>query len=365
MPRILLSSIAVIVFVTSGCGKSPSPPPPKNESVTTIAEPSPSPAPLPTAVPTKPVVQPPANTLAPVASPYRDFAARYLDSDGQGGWRTNEKAATDLEKLGPDERAQLWPLLKDSQVEVRRGAAVYLLSQLEPSNSEHVAAFSSLLDDSDRMVRARALDAARQFSHADQIALLPRLTPMLDPQREDRPENRAATARLCASLKKDAAPSLPGLQAAATNDSDPKVRATALAAIAQISDPQASVAHLAKGLADKDAAVRVVAAARLRQLGPTAAPATKDLAQALADSSPDVAQAAADSLIRIGPPAVQPLAAQLSSKSATVRKLALSSLARLGPAAKPASSQIEKCKQDSDPQVRQLADELLKILAGQ
>ncbi|HMC12307.1 MAG TPA: HEAT repeat domain-containing protein, partial [Pirellulaceae bacterium] len=230
--------------------------------------------------------------------------------------------------------------------------------------SEQVAAFAALLDDSDRMVRARALDAVRQFSHQDQIAILPCLTAMLAPQREDRAENRATIARLCGSLKSAAVQSLAGLQTAAANDPDAKVRAGALAAIAQVSTPQESVGYLAKGLADKDAAVRVVAAARLRQLGATAAPAVKELAEALADSNPDVAQAAAESLTRIGPSAVEPLAGQLSSKSIPARKLSLACLARLGPAAKPASSQIEKCRRDADPQIRQLAEETLKSLAA-
>ena len=94
--------------------------------------------------------------------------------------------------------------------------------------------------------------------------MLPRLSGLLDANREDRAENRVATARLCGSLKQEGAGALPSLQSSASSDPDAKVRSAALAAIVQIAEPPAAVAPLTKGLADKDAAVRLVAAARLR-----------------------------------------------------------------------------------------------------
>ena len=187
---------------------------------------------------------------------------------------------------------------------------------------------------------------------------------MLDPQREGRAENRAAVARLCGALKSAAAESLPAIESAAATDPDAKVRAACLAAGAQILAPEPSVAFLKKSLADREAAVRLVAAARLRQLGPAAAPGAKELADILADSDPGVAEAAAEALIRIGSPAVEPLAAQLVSGSTPARRLALACLAKLGPLARPVADQIEKCTQDPDPQVRQLAEAALMRLAG-
>src|SRR5688572_12373971 len=47
---------------------------------------------------------PPASQSSPTSA--RDIVARLLESDGEGGWRTNEKAATELEKLGPEGIAQ-------------------------------------------------------------------------------------------------------------------------------------------------------------------------------------------------------------------------------------------------------------------
>src|SRR5213080_2387977 len=52
---------------------------------------------------------------------WRELMSRYLQPSGQGGWRPNEQAATELEKLSPEETAQLWSLLNDPTVEVRRG----------------------------------------------------------------------------------------------------------------------------------------------------------------------------------------------------------------------------------------------------
>lgn len=355
---------ALLCVSVAGCGGKNPPPAPQASAEPTLVETPVVPQKSVAGSPS-PAKEPPPAASASTSPPLRDLVARYLQSDGQGGWRKNEKAATELEKLGPDQLALLWPLLKDPQVEVRRGAAVFLLNEFDSSNRDHVAAFAAALEDADSMVRARALDAVRQCSREDQIAALSRLEAMLRADRENRAENRITAARLCGTLKRDAAQAISALQSAAKNDPDAKVRSTALVAITQIADPTQAAPTLAASLADKDSSVRLVAAARLRQLGPAAAPAAKELAATLADSSTDVAEAAAEALIRIGPPAVEPLAGQLASSSIPARKLALACLAKLGPAGKSAASQIEKLKQDPDPQVRQLAEAALKRLAGQ
>jgi HEAT repeat protein len=290
----------------------------------------------------------------------RDLISGYIVSDGRGGWRKNEKAATELEKLSAEETSQIWPLLKDSQPNVRRGAAVFFLGQFDEANSQQVEAFTALLSDADAFVRARALDAARQFVTTDKILALPKVAALLEAAHEDRAENRAAAVRLCGAMKKDARDVLPTIEKAATADPDAKVRAAAAMAAAQIADPQAVVEVLKNVLTDKDPSVRLVAAARLRQLGRDAAPAAKELAAVLADSDKDVAEAAAEALIRVGAPAVDSLAEQLSSTSLVARKLALACLAKLGPIAKSAAPRITKCKQDADSEVRQLAEVALK-----
>lgn len=361
----ILCLIGLFSVASIGCAGNAKPQQPAQASSDSVSY-APSPAPAVSAK-TAPEsdVKPAKDAPSPGNSRLRDLAARFLDSDGQGGWRKNEKAATELEKLNPEEIAQLWPLLKDPQAEVRRGAAVFLLGLFDPHDSEQVAWFSALLHDSDSMVRARAIDAVRQFSAAERDAVMPRLIGLLDAGREERAENRAAVARFCGGLKDIAIDALPALQAAAAVDADGKVRATALTAVAQIAEPQAALTPLTNGLRDKDAAVRKVAAARLRQIGSAAAPAAKELAATLADQNNDVAEAAAEALIRIGSLAVEPVAGQLSSKTASARKLALVCLARIGPAAKSTVPQIEKLKQDPDSQVRQLANAAIKQLSGQ
>jgi hypothetical protein len=368
MPRSLPLFIVLIGLLSSACGLGKPVPTSSTDAATTgIAPPAPVEAAKPAAgagsVSTSSLPQAKAEAaFAP--SPLRNLALQYLESDGHGGWRKNEKAATELEKLSPEESQQVWALLADPQVEVRRSAAVFLLPQLDPANGNQVAAFAALLDDRDRMVRARAIDAARQFSRGDQLAALPRLARLLDPQHEDRAENRAAVARLCAFLKREASDALPALASAASNDPDAKVRAAALVAAASVSTPAAALQALRQGLLDREAAVRLVAASRLRQMGPGASPAAPELAAALGDSNSGVAEVVAEALIGIGTPAVQPLAGQLSSGNGSARKLALASLATLGPAAKTVAAAIEKCRQDPDPQVRQLAETALNRIAA-
>jgi HEAT repeat protein len=241
---------------------------------------------------------------------------------------------------------------------------VFLLGVFDPATSEQVQAFAALLDDSDAMVRARGLDAVKQFAPADQIAAIPRLGSLLDAKREERTENRMTVARMCGALKRDASPALPALKQTAAGDPDVKVRAAALGALAQVAEPIEAANTLAAGLSDKDVAVRIVAAARLRQLGPAAAVAAQPLAAALGDSSQEVTEAAAEALIRIGAPSAAPLGDQLKSTSVTTRKLAMACLVKLGPMAKPAMERIEKCKSDTDPEVRKLAEVALsRILA--
>jgi HEAT repeat protein len=313
-----------------------------------------------TASPATPVT----SSTVEASSRLRDLVAAYLVSDDQGGWRKDEKAATELEKLSEEETAHIWPLLKDPQTNIRRGAAVFLAGQFDEADSQQVEAFAALLSDGDGFVRARGLDAARQFLSADKIAALPKVAALLEPTNEGRAENRAAAARLCAAMKKDASGIFPVIEKAAVADPEAKVRAAAATAAAQVAEPQSLVPVLKQVLTDKDSSVRLVAAARLRQLGRDAAPAANELAAALAEPDKNVAEAAAESLIRIGSPAVEPLAEQLSNSKPTARKLALACLAKIGPAAKPAAAQIAKCKQDADAEVRQLAEVALKSIGS-
>jgi HEAT repeat protein len=285
----------------------------------------------------------------------RQLVSRYVESDGAGGWRTNEQAATELEKLGPEATAGLVSLLADQQVAVRRGAAFYLLGSFNANDQAQVQAFSALLGDDDQTIRGIGLSAARKMRAEDQAAAVPRLAAMLDPAREDKPANREAVARLLAGLKTGVGQSIEQLAAAAAGDPVPGVRSACLIALAKAAEPRVAAPLVAKGLADKDAAVRLVAAVRLRQIGAESAPASPELAAALADSNADVRAAAAETLVKVGKPAIAPIATQLATGSLEARKLALYCLAKIGPPAKSVVPQIEKCLADSDAEVKKLA----------
>src|SRR5262245_58352945 len=100
-----LTFLGLACIAINGCGTEASLPESKLETKSTEAS---SIATLPANVAPAPV-----STAAPAtkhkSSPYRDLVARYLDSDGQGVWRKNEKAATELEQLSAEQIAQLWP----------------------------------------------------------------------------------------------------------------------------------------------------------------------------------------------------------------------------------------------------------------
>jgi HEAT repeat protein len=361
MSQKFLAILCAVYLALTACSRrepaiEPKSEPPVAETAQVPASASPTSAPLSS--------PPPVSTPAPMNSRLRDLVESYLVSDGHGGWRKDEKTTTELEKLTADETSQIRQLLTAPQASVRRGAALFLVGQFDESDSRQVEAFTALLADSDAFVRARGLDAARQFGSADKIAALPKIAALLDAQRDDRAENRAAAARLIGGMKKDAHGATPEMEKAAASDADAKVRSAAATAVAQIADTPEVVRVLKKVLTDKDPSVRLVAAARLRQLNRDAAPAAAELAAALADTEKNIAEAAAEALIRIGSPAVEPLAEQLAATSLPARKLALACLVKLGPVAKPAASRIQKCKQDADPEVRQLAEVALKSLGS-
>src|SRR5947208_3186441 len=128
-----LSFWLALALLAGGCAKpvptlTPPPGPVAVAPPATAEAPNPTPqeaAPKPV-TPLAPVTPP-----AAVSSPLRDWLARYLPPDGSGS--PQEKAALELEKLAPT-AAELLPLLADKQVEIRRGAAYYLLSEFNPAD---------------------------------------------------------------------------------------------------------------------------------------------------------------------------------------------------------------------------------------
>ncbi|MCI0361261.1 MAG: HEAT repeat domain-containing protein [Planctomycetaceae bacterium] len=361
----LVAALAAALGCDYGQPAPPPPPPPVTTAAPVTLPPTTSATPSTSAKAPPGTIAPSVPRTTPLpAGNLRDLAGRYLESDGIGGWRTSEKAATELEKLGPEAAGGLLPLLADQQVEVRRGAAFFLLGSFDPNEPAHVSGFTALLDDADRTIRGIGLSAVRQMHSPDQAAAVPRLAAMLDPAREDKAPNRESVARLLGGLKSDASAAIEKLASAAAADPAASVRSACLIALAQIATPDQGSSLVAKGLADQDPAVRLVAAVRLRQLGAASAPASKNLAAALADSDSRVRAAAAETLVKIGKPAVSDITGQLATDSLDARKLALYCLTKIGPDAKEAGPMVEKCLADSDADVKKLAAAALASMRG-
>src|SRR5262245_317594 len=109
-----------LLMLTGLCGagcSSTAPPPAESPApaAKVTSEPAGASAPPPIAQPSSAsqthASSAPAATAGPAVDPtLRALAARLVVSDGHGGWRRDEQAATDLEKLGPGGPDHLWPL---------------------------------------------------------------------------------------------------------------------------------------------------------------------------------------------------------------------------------------------------------------
>ena len=356
----------VLLAALAGCGgKKPDATPAKTEPAKTPDEGSA--AKETTKEEKSPVIKPkvklgPVEPPKPVDDAVRSLAARLVEKSPDGGWRINEATALELEKLGEQGQADLVNLLRDAKTEARRGAAFYLLAKFNPEDPKQVAGYSGLLEDPEPFLRTLGFQAVRKMKKSDQAAAVPRLAKMLTPEQEASPENRASLARLLGRFKQDAAPALEALTMGASDDKNPKVRGAYLVAISQIASPTDALPAFRQGLTDSDPAVRLVAAARLRQLGKDAAPAAEELAQALEDEDPRVREAAAESLAMLSTAAVEPLSKHVDSKSPYTRQLAIACLGKIGPDAKSALPLVEKHLADEDAEVQRIAEAVVRIL---
>jgi len=371
---LFFSGTLLVAFI--GCGSNkPETVPAKVEtpsaektSSPTVAEsrgkPSSSPANPAPEQPQPPIVKAPASPQPLKNEEVRDLTSRLFEKTPQSARHVNEAVTLKLEQLGDGATDDLVTLLGDAQPDARRGAAYFLLAFFKADSEKQVAGYTALLDDNDPFIRSLALQAVRKMQTSDQVEALPRLVKMLAAEREPKPENRASLARFLGSLKERGAPALEPLQSAAKADASPAARGACLMAISQIASNDAALPAFRQGLKDQDAAVRLVAAARLRQLGKDAAPAAEDLAAALEDSSEGVRTASAEALIMLGAAAVEPVSKQVDSKKAHTRQLAIACLGKLGADAKSALPVVEKHLTDEDPEVKKVAEAVAKILKG-
>ncbi len=367
------SLIVVLLLALGGCRSEP--PAAESNSPADPAE-APTSEPSPPSDEGQPPTAPPTSTSSaseqqakptePPPDDIRTLAVRLIEPDPAGGWRIGEQAALELEKRGGNAEDELWPLLDDKSPEVRRGTAFFLLGEFNPNAPEQVDAFLRRLQDEEPLVRGIAVQAVQQMRQADVAASQALLTEVLSPEREPSADQRIAVIRVLQRLKSQAADSAGSLSKTAHSDPEAKVRAAALVALAQVAPAAEVVPAAQKSLSDDDASVRLVAAARLRQLGKEAAPAADSLSEALNDTDERVRTAAAEALVRLGPAAVPALVKQLEAPSAATRQLAVACLSRLGPAAKEALPALKKCLEDKDETVRKLAQiAIAKIDASQ
>lgn len=267
-----------------------------------------------------------------------------------------DAASQKLDERGAESVSHILRLMSDPAAQVRRGAAFYLIERFDASNSEIVSAFTAALADEDATVRHIALSIVPRFPPTAVLGAAPQLATMLRGEREGK-ANRAAIARLLGGLEVDARPLLPELVCTAKEDHEAVVRSACLMAIARVAEPAAAAAAFRHSLTqDTDANVRGTAAARLGRVGPAAATAVGELADALADKAPAVCEKALEALQQIGAPAVPALIEKLVAHDPQVRRRAVLGLGAIGLPAKPALDALKKLLADPDQDVKQLAD---------
>ena len=354
--RLVLAALAILV----GCSRPnlPVPPPP---TVVTPARPAnlPTNTPSPVVSESPPVASTETKSELPIGPPktavdqeLRALVEKLARKEGKK-WTINEEAKARLEALGPAAVDQLLPLLSDESVDVRRGAAFQLLP-VANSRDDLAQAFTHLLGDADVSIRGIALAAVGQFKPAQKVAASADIARLLANEQGDE-QQRVAAAKLLGDIGNEAAAYLPRLAALAANDSSVAVRSAVLLAISKIAEPGAAVGLLVKSLADRDAAVRLAALRRLRELGREAAPAATELGQLLDDQDEKVRRTAAEALVRIGSPSVPIFTAHLASKSSETRELCAYALGKMGSVAKPALPELKKRLGDSDAKVKAAA----------
>lgn len=275
-----------------------------------------------------------------------------------------QTAAEELDELATEGTVAFVDALRHESPDVRRCAAFYLIDRFDPSDAAMVQAFAGALSDPDGPVRRMALSVAKRFPKDALVTAAPQLATTLENQNETA-ANRAAVARLIATLEADARPVLPKLLSSMHDDPDKSVRSACLMAVSRVAEPEGAVKALRQTLTDDaDASVRGLAAVRLGKLGPVAGAAVADLASAMEDRDEAMARKAADALIEIGAASVPPTTDRLTSTNPSVRRLAVFVLGKLGPAASPALDELRKRLQDDDQEVRKLAELAIRRIEG-
>lgn len=245
-----------------------------------------------------------------------------------------------------------------------RATAAETLGRLYASSPKAVAALGEAARDPDEAMRHAALRALAQIGLPAQ-AVLPAI---LEQLASGDVKSRQLAARVLGSIEYLEIEEEDAL-VAALEDSEPVVRAAALAALVQIGAelPEASAVKLAGFLTAQDPDARADAIRALGQLGPDAAEAVPAIEVALTDESSEIRHGAAWALGNMGEEqgarAVPPLTALLETDpDGDVRAQAAWALGQMGVSAEPAADALLAALEDPEDMVQLEAYEALKSI---
>ncbi|MBE9556379.1 MAG: HEAT repeat domain-containing protein, partial [Proteobacteria bacterium] len=222
-----------------------------------------------------------------------------VDSIEAGDAAEAEIAANEIVELGYEADAAI-PFLAEIVADPdlpNRATAAETLGRLYASSPKAVAALGEAARDPDEAMRHAALRALAQIGFPAEAAL----PAILEQLASGDVKSRQLAARVLGSIEYLEIEEEDAL-VAALEDSEPAVRAAALAALVQIDAelPEGSIARLAGFLTSRDADARADAIQALGQLGPDAAEAIPMIEVALTDESSEIRHSAAWALGNMG-----------------------------------------------------------------
>lgn len=363
--RVIVRTAAVLLLAVTGCtspdpAEQPADPKPSTEPADTPDEPSPASAAVLETDTGSTDPSTPDESARPDTKRLKALLAK-LTFDSGGNWEVDDERAAELDELDLA-AAVVVPLMSDSSVDVRRGATYYLLDRFDESDAAMVRAFVGAIRDDDRLISSMSLQVITRLEPAVLRTAFPALAQLLT-ETSRRASTRAAAARLIGSLGEDTQDAAGKLAKSARSDPDASVRSACVMAFSKVATLEDKVKVFADVLgSDKDAKVRRVAAARLRQMGPDAAPAARQMSEALEDQDAGVRRSAFQALLQMGPSVIPVVIPRLASADSEVQLAAVTILAFHGKAASSAVPELKKLADDDDERVRQQAAALIQRL---
>lgn len=277
----------------------------------------------------------------------------YMTKSG-AAYEVDRDIADKLESLGPEGIDAIVPLLDDESIDVRRGAAHFLIRSFDARRPDMVEGFQKLLANPERLLHGIALQAVVKMKPADQKTSVPALAEIVGATNESE-SNRKASLAILRELGEDARDASETIVRVATSDKSPSMRGAAMNAIPKIAETETTVETMRKGLADSEKSVQTVALAKLWAMEKDAGPAAKDITKYFASDDKNLREKAIETLVRIGADSIPALVDQLSDKTPRIREHALYTLGKMGSISRPALPQIQPLLKDEDKRVRELA----------